>query len=476
MHNVVVDYVSSRVEPALPTDISMKISEALRYRSDGYQHTYYFKTKKWDGFNYLFNMATQIFRTGLLWRVEHVLKNNKVDYKIIDLRKEQEKISHLQKIKLDINPFEFQHAAAQSTIQSTHGVIASPTGTGKSLIMALLTSQYYTRTLIIENSRVLLDQIYEFFDSILPGRVGIVGSGDFELNDVVIATYQSLSTILGIGKKQEVSPKAPTLIDWLNNVGLVISDEVHEADTDSMTGICANIKTTKFVGMTATPYMWAQASEKGKNLPMEQNFGIKVYDSRETVDFVKLGLTVPLTICRPLAPQAQLFSGYRPGDDSLGEYLNIVKTQVVENEDRIKFIADKVKSLVRDRLSCYVYYNRIAYGERLCEELCDLDPIMLQGNTPRDTRNRIFKDMENKKQLLVVSDIGSYGLNIKSLNSLVLAWPVRDARQLKGRTCRASPGKTHGLVIDPVDWAPFLAHHAKIRLSQYKNDNDNVIG
>jgi superfamily II DNA or RNA helicase len=475
--NVIVDSVYSRIDTHLSAEVANEINDNLRYHPDGYQHTWKYQHKQWDGYTYLFNVVRQDFRTGLLKRVLKLLDRLKVDYTVVDNRSKQENLIHLSKMSFgDINPYPFQTSAAEATLEESHGIIASPTGTGKTVIMGLLVKLHHTRTLIVVNSRVLLDQTYEFFDSVVPGGVGIIGSGDFEIKDVTIATIQSLASILGIGKKQDATYKAPDLLDYIKTVGLVVHDEVHEADSNSVDGLYTKMEAHRFVGMTATPYSWAFATEKGKNLEMEQHFGVKVYDSRETTDFIKLGLTVPLYVTRPIMPTAKEFEGYEPNDKSLGEYKATVDAQVVNNDERTKEIAKHVEGMVKSGNSCYVFYNRIAYGEKLCEAMGNLDPVMLQGSTPRDKRNQIFKDVDSKKQLLVVSDIGSYGLNIKSLNSIVIASPTKDARQLKGRVCRAAKGKACGIVIDPVDWAPYLYRHSELRENQYKRDGDTVVG
>jgi len=476
MYNVVVDYAYSRIEPKLSSEILVKLSNKLSYYQEGYRFMRAFKLKKWDGKTYLFNMLDQSFRTGLLWRVCRILSQENVEHKIHDLRVKKSNIKYLENIDVGVNPHEFQLEAAKSTINCTHGIIASPTGTGKTVAMALTVKLNNTQTLIIENSRVLLDQVYEYFDSIIPGKVGIIGDGDFELNDVVVATYQSLASILGIGRKQEPSDKASLLKGWLDQVGLLIDDEVHEADTDSMTGICSLVKADRFIGTTATPYSWAHASEKTANLPLEQNFGIKCYDSRDIVDFIKLGLTVPLYILRPIAPSVDIYKNYSPEDKSEGEFRNVIDAQVINNQARIEMIAERTRHYVTNGMSTYVYYNRIAFGEAICNATSNMDPVMLQGSTSRDKRQKIFKDLEDKKKLLVVSDIGSYGLNIKSLNTIIVGYPPKDVRQIKGRVCRKANGKEYGMVEDLVDYAPYLFYHSGLRAKQYKKDNDVMLG
>lgn len=480
MYNIVVNNIHSHIEPRLPGDIIVKINNDLRYRPAGYQHTYYFKLKKWDGYNYLFDSVDQKFRTGLVWRICNRFERENISYTIHDLRSKPIVIKDLENIDLgSIQPFDYQIEAAKATLKDTHSVVASPTGTGKTVMMQLMTRLHRTKTLIVVNSRTLLDQTFEAFNEVVPGGAGIIGSGDFEPKDVTIATIQSLATILRLSKKQQKKAKSwkeEALREWLSDLGLVIHDEVHEADNKQVDAFYGQINASRYIGMTATPFEWAHATEKGKNLEMEQHFGRKVFDSRGEVDFIKLGITVPLYIQRIVTPSAKQYIGWTPGKKHPYEYKDVVQNQIIDNELRIKKIAEMASSMVRTGKSCYVYYNRIAYGESLCEAMSDLDPVMLQGKTSRHQRNKIFKEIDDKKRLLVVSDIGSYGLNIKSLDSILIASPVKDARQLKGRVCRASDGKDHGLVIDPVDYTPFLYKHSGLRLNQYNSDQDVVIG
>lgn len=480
MYNIVVDYTHAHIEPMLPGDLTTRISHDLRYHPSGYRHTWMFKNKRWDGYNYLYDIGTQRFRTGLVWRVCLRFDRENVQYKITDLRKEHERSETVANIDLgNITPFEYQVDAALSTQAETHCIVASPTGTGKTIIMQLIARLHAKRTLVVVNSKDLLDQTHEAFDEVVPGGAGIVGAGDFELKDLTIATMQSLGTILRLSEKQQKkapSDKEAPLRDWLAGCGVVIHDEVHEADNDQVAALYEQVKANRFIGTTATPFSWAQTTERGKNVEMEQHFGKLVFDSRGKVDFIKLGIVVPLFVQRIPMPQIQRFYGYTSNKKYPDDYNNVVQDQVIDNEARTAALTKKAREMVEAGMSCYVFYSRIKYGESLCEAMCDLDPVMLQGKTPRAIRKRTFKNMHEKKQLLVVSDIGGYGLNIRSLDSIMIASPTKDARQLKGRACRAFDGKERGFVLDPVDNVPFLQKHSDLRMNQYKKDNDMVIG
>lgn len=482
MYTVTIEYTHSYIEPKLDANLAVKINDELKYRPNGYRHTWAYKHKKWDGYNYLFDLQHQKFRTGLVWRVMRRLELEKVEYTVIDSRVKKPNIKWFDKINLpeNIKPYEFQEQAILATNQDSHCIIASPTGTGKTIIMALIAKLHKRRTLIVVNNRVLLDQTWDFFSKIVPSvkkHLGIVGSGDFKLADITISTIQSIGSIIGLGKKRKPTSKEAEFKEWLSGVDIIIHDEVHGADNKTVDAFYASLEAYNFIGMTATPYPWATMSEKGKNLEMEQHFGKKTFDSRKGVNFIKLGITVPLYIYRPHAPVVNDYAYYEDkGSRPLDSYMEVLDKQIINNQKRIEFIAYLAASMIKEGKSCYVYYNRIAYGEALCEAMAGLDPIMLQGKTSRVQRAKIFDLVERKKVLLVVSDIGSYGLNIKSLDVVILAFPVKDVRQIKGRACRFSEGKETGMIIDPIDCAPYFLYHAKIRANQYKADGDVIVG
>jgi len=476
MYRIIKDYVYSHIDPKLPPEVNVKLHTILRYHPSGYDKTWYYKTKRWDGWSYVYDQETQRFRTGLAWRVALILERAGIPLEVIDMRKQHMTCSNIDYIKVLLDPYDFQLAAAKATLDVSHGIIASPTGTGKTLIMSLIAKFNAMKTLIVVNSRVLLDQTWDFFEDVVPGGAGVVGSGYFDLKDLTVATIQSLTSILGVGKKQKPSAdKAPLLRDWLEEVGLVIHDEVHEADSKSVEGLYGTLKASKFIGTTATPFAWAQANEKGKNLEMEQHFGTKVYDSREE-DFIKLGLTVPLFVNRFATPVADIYQNYDSSVRTTEEYIDVLANQIVDNDERIELLAKKVTEQAKSGLSCYVYYNRIKYGEKLCDAMHYLNPVFLQGKTTSSKRQKAFEAIEKKDILVIVSDIGSYGLNIKSLDSILVAFPTKDVRQLKGRVCRANGTKKQGFVLDPVDVVPYLKRHAQLRRNQYKKDGDTIIG
>ena len=103
------------------------------------------------------------------------------------------------------------------------------------------------------------------------------------------------------------------------------------------------------------------------------------------------------------------------------------------------------------------------------------DSALITGKTSRVERRHLYDAMRKKDLLALVSDIGGTGLDIPSLDSLILAGDVSDIRQIKGRVERAAPGKTSALLVDIHTDTQFLNKHAASRRSQYKNDGNIII-
>lgn len=96
------------------------------------------------------------FPTGLLARVQDCMK----EYGIIcsDQRKRPKQISP---IGLDIKPYQAQKLAVYKALEAGRGTISMPTGTGKSLVIAMIAAQLNVKTLVVVPSLEIKKQLSE---------------------------------------------------------------------------------------------------------------------------------------------------------------------------------------------------------------------------------------------------------------------------------------------------------------------------
>ena len=466
-----------QIAERLPEELVKYIDEKTRFHPDGYKYTWNFKHHRWDGFNHLFNIQEQVFRVGLLQRITNALEfhghTTRREYVGPQLRERHIKTRIPEGV---IRPYDFQQKVRQVVREEQRGIISSPTGSGKTLMAALMIDELKLQTLIILNDRVLLDQMHRVMTRCFPDMtIGYIGDNEFELGDVTVATVQSLRSILGIIKKKTISKsmlKKDELEEWLKSTSVVIHDEVHLADADTCVVLYALFDNINYIfGFSATPYDFAQKQAKTSNIELEQIFHKVIYSTHD-IDFIKLGLCVPVIVKSVQVPEVmKVYGTWRDNQSEL--YKKAVKYEILENDAWLKCIQEQVEEFNKENMSCFVYAGHsLEYGEKVAKTL---GASFIQGKTPRKQRFAAFDALHNKEISCIVSDIGGIGLDIPSLDAIVLATDMIDVRQIRGRVGRAHPGKTVGHVVDMFKDCSFLSSHRKTRLEQYKLDGNVIL-
>jgi superfamily II DNA or RNA helicase len=471
-YNNVVGTIETKLKPEELEYIDSK----TKYRLPGYDKTWNYKRKLWDGYTHAFDFYAQRFRRGLLDRVVGALQYLKHDVVLIN-----EAIATCATISPGIHdgiirPYEFQAKVRGIVRQHERGIIASPTGTGKTYMAGLIIDELKLRTLVIVNELVLLDQMHRSLGRTIDGAtIGYIGNTEFELGDIVIATVQSLTSILGIQAKKnaKINTNLGQLRQWLASVGLVIHDEAHLADADTCIALYGVLDTpSRVIGFSATPFGWADKQQKVANIELEQVFGRVIYSTFDQ-DFIGLGLKVPCVIKSVQVPaRIEKYGTFRDNQGAL--YKKALQFEILQNDEWANTVKEQVKEFTRDNMTCFVYATHsLEYGEKLATLL---GAPFVQGKTPRAKRFEIFDALQDKKIPAIVSDIGGIGLDIPSLDAFVLASDAKDIRQMRGRVERADAksGKTVGHFVDLYKSCSFLSSHRQLRLNQYQHDN-NII-
>ncbi len=483
MENILiqVDNIDARIESALVPSVTTLIYEELKYHPDGYEHVYSYKSKRWDGYNRLFKPTTLSFRRGLLPRVQSILED--AGYKVLVNNKMRETGSVEHKFNSElIRPFAFQQGVIPAMDHNDVGIIVSPTGSGKTVMIGMMINAARKYTMVMVTDVVLLDQMQQALQRLFDQPIGMIGDGEFDLQPITVTTLQSFVSITS-AKTIGAADKRKILLQYLNMVGMVISDEAHLYDSESVDEVMKYFThTTKFYGMSATPYGWAEKAEKRSNLELEQHFGNVIYDCRKN-NFVELGLKATLLVNiinrTPLKKDWNIhWKADRHGKKSLDHtknYKECLNGELLDNFDYHDEVAEFANDLVDGGRSVFVHApHRLSFSQSIQERIPD--SVLINGSTPRLKRRAIYDAMRKKELLALVSDVGGTGLDIPSLDALILAGDMKDIRQLKGRVERASPGKSSGLLIDLNTDTQFLGKHHAIRRSQYKSDSNIILG
>jgi superfamily II DNA or RNA helicase len=118
------------------------------------------------------------------------------------------------------------------------GVIALPTGSGKTLVAIAAIARLAVATLIIVPTRVLLDQWARALALVYPNPIGRLGDGDHQILPLTVATYASAAIW------------APRIGDQF---GFVVVDEAHHVGAWCPSEVLEMLPAAARLGLTATP-------------------------------------------------------------------------------------------------------------------------------------------------------------------------------------------------------------------------------
>jgi len=160
------------------------------------------------------------------------------------------------------------------------GVVALPTGSGKTIVALAAIAKLAVATLVLVPTRVLLDQWARTLAACWPHPIGRLGDGDHQVLPITVATYASAVSW------------APRIGD---RFGLVVIDEAHHVGAWCPAEVLEMLIAPARLGLTATP------PEDPR--PLARHVGRVVYAKRPE-DLVGDGLspyvleTIPVVLTR----------------------------------------------------------------------------------------------------------------------------------------------------------------------------------
>lgn len=348
------------------------------------------------------------FATGLIDRVEHFLLKSVIDctiYNKCGYDRPYDKYSREIRLNLS-NPYPAQLEALRTILNHYRGVIAMPTGTGKSRVIAMLLASLKLRTLIVVPTLELKNQLRETLTA-------------------------SLNSMDGVTVENIDSTALLTATDY----DCLIIDECHRSAAKTYRDL--NKKQWRDIRrrycFSATPFR----NNKEEQLLYEGVCGEVIY-SLSYADAVKQSYICPIEAYFYELPKSKP-EGYT--------YPQIYSELVVNNKTRNLLIAEIINTL----------YNQDKYGLCLVKEVAHgkilegMTGIPFASGADEDSRIWIkrFKDGE-LKVLIATEGLLGEGVDTKPCEYVILCGigKARSALMQKiGRTVRIYPGKESGKVI-----------------------------
>jgi len=457
---------------------AQELNEFFSFYVPGYKFMPAFRNKMWDGKIRLFTIMSGELPAGLY---EHLLQfTEQRDYQIAvddspygrpdDYNKVEVKTlySFINSLDMPYKIRDYQFDAISTGIHRKRGILLSPTGSGKSLIiyglMRWYLENYDKMVLVIVPTTSLVEQMYGDFKDYgydVDNEVHKIYSGKDKttMKRVVVSTWQSIYKL----------PRA-----WFSHFGMVIGDECHGFKSKSLMSIMNKAGEAEYRFGTTGTLDGAQTHE----LVLQGLFG-KIYRVTSTKKLQDSDTLAQLKIKRIVLKYAENVRkefGKRTYQDEI-DY-------IVGNEYRNKFIRNLALDLNGNTLILYNYVEK--HGQpifKLINGKADekRKVFFVSGGTDVSDREAIRGIVEKQKNSIVVASLGTFstGINIRNLHNIIFASPSKSqirVLQSIGRGLRKSDDGSPTIlydISDDISWKNrknYSLLHSFERLKMYQKE------
>ena len=468
-----IDEVYLKIEA--DADIRRELGEYFTFEVPGFKFMPQFRNRVWDGKIRLFSYATGKIYAGLYpyivnWCNENgvqVVDGTKIKDTKVDISKVDEFIKAL-KIPMEVR--DYQKEAFIHAVQKNRCLLLSPTASGKSLIVYLLTRfnqlRIKNKILIIVPTTSLVEQLYKDFKDYgydsdrYVHRIYEGHSRDTD-KQIIISTWQSIYN----------QPKK-----WFGQFDMIVGDEAHLFKAVSLTKIMTKLNKCKYrVGLTGT-----LDGTKTHKLVLEGLFGT-VNKVVTTTELQETGKLADLKIFCLVLQHGKTERDFLK-DKNYQEEMDFLVT----NSKRNKFIRNLVTGLQGNTLCLFQYVEK--HGQTLkemIEEKADDKKIFyVHGGVEAEEREKIRFITEKSDNAIIVASFGTFstGINIRNLHNIVFASPsksrIRNLQSI-GRGLRLKDNNSEATLYDIADDISYndkenytLAHFRE-RINIYNEEDFN---
>lgn len=355
------------------------------------------------------------FPTGLLYLVKKSITNG---YTVTDNR-----VKSIPKVigsKIEFipgsrpKPYTEQVEAAMMLLRYHRGIISCPTGTGKSLIAALICHKLQLPALIVVPTKELKRQTIEVLRSYF---------GKNKISDKM-ESFITVSNIASLKPSKVITNKDLLIIDEFHHSGAKSYRKLNQKAWGNIFWRC---------GLTATPFR----SDENERLLLESVLSEVIYRLDYKTSIEK-GYIVPVEAYYVDLPRQEM-----EGNDR--NWHSVYSELVVNNKHRNEVIIDLLNSLCEKPTLCLV--KEINHGDTL-SAACDIQ----FANGKDDRTARFIAEFNSQKftQLIGTTGVLGEGVDTKPAEWIILAGGGKSRNQFMqqvGRGVRKYPGKTSCKVI-----------------------------
>ena len=331
----------------------------------------------------------------------------------------------------------FQNEALQRAIDTGHGVLSLPCGFGKTTVALAIAARLGLRTMIVVHKEFLANQWRERIQQFCPGAtIGIVQQDRIEINcDFVIAMLQSLSL------------KEYTF-DQFESIGTLFVDEAHHVCARVFSQSLFKVCPRHVFGLSATP-----ERKDGLTKVLHWFLGPTFFSvERENQTQVQVF---------PIDFDCKLFRDPPPCNRNGKISLVQMITDLVEHPERNQMLVTLIKKITKKTSrQVLVLSDRRLHCEYLCSQFPGNSGLYMGG-----MKEAALLETSTRQIIFGTFSQAHEGLDIPTLDTVVLVTPKSDIKQSIGRILRETGGKKNAPhIYDILDqWSLLFAMYQKRR-------------
>lgn len=480
--------VSSVIEGDLPSPVADEIRSVMSYVIPNVKFTAKYKQeqltahfqgrKPWDGTKTiaLWKGAHLVFPTGLFSYCREILTRHGIDCMVRD-----ERLLVTKKAGYSLEGFvarDYQQKAIDDGLNRQRGVMKASTGSGKTeMVIATIVNAACFPAMFYVTSCDLLEQAYDRFMEYVrfngaPAKIGRIGGGHFDPQDITISTVQSCEMALSgsftknsfddynAEDKTSLSDmQRSTIKQLVAEAQFVYVDEAHHVSSETIQTILSASHKARFrIGGSASPWR-----DDGLDILIEAAFGRRYCDISASF-LIKNGWLVKPFIT---------FNHFNQALGPSGNFASHYSTYIVHNEARNLWIANRAKFHMDKGRPTIILVKHVPHAEVLAGLIKDNVEILTSSGDPKKSpkRRKEVLDRMRAKQLgcIIGTSLLDEGVDVPAAGAGIFAGGGKSStRELQriGRVIRKDPNdpnKDCAFIEEFWDHTKYLNHHAKTR-------------
>lgn len=348
--------------------------------------------------------------------------------------------------------------------QGYNHVFEAPTGWGKTVVGGLIACKLGQPTLVVVTKQDLMEAWEDAFINVLgisPSKVGKVQQDE--------CAWKGKQFVIGMLHSLIIPDRYPQVM--YDHFGMVIFDEVHLMPTECFEEVCWKFPAYYRLGFSATP---------------ERS------DGREELITAHIGKTMVKGTLVPMKPKVLVrqtgwripehkawvggVTVYKPIPHSPGRMMLVSKAQAASQERNL-IITLFVKAAYEAGRNVLIMSDMKEYHlDRLFQMFASYGISGADIGYYVGGMSKIERGISSKKKVVLATyKMCSTGTNVPHWDTLVMATPRANIKQIIGRVMRFVEAKKQPVILDLVDGNSIFKNFFQSRLKQYYSVGAEIV-